>query len=272
MPRERIILILATIVAADVLVAVFAYSAFDSGAGTRTAVTDIEVMVTAGIAAGLAAVVVARQGLRGLHGMTYAALAIGAAMWLRGEVVWVYYEVGLKIELPSYSSADVFWLLGYGFFGYHLFRTYLYFAKTISRAPIVAIGSAVIFSLSYLFYQVFATTDFRTLDGIITFAFRISYPVGDLVLIMPSILLLITLRKAKLHYSPWFFMSVALLITAAADTIFSYFSLTGLSEIEWIANLLYDAGNLCLAGGLYWYNRFVIFNEKWPSVGAGTRR
>ncbi|MGH9991379.1 MAG: hypothetical protein ACREAZ_01885 [Nitrososphaera sp.] len=268
--RKKIVLVLAGIVAVDVLVAVFAYASSDSGGTTRTAVTDVEVMVTAGTAMGLAAVVVARQGLGGLHGRTYAALAIGATMWFIGEILWVYYEVGLQIELPSYSPADVFWLLGYGFFGYHLFKMYLYFARTISRAAIIAVGSVVIFSLSYLFYQMIVTTDFGTLDGIITFAFRISYPVGDFVLIMPSILLVITLRKAKLHYSPWFFISVALLITAAADTIFSYLSLTGLSEIEWIANLLYDAANLCLAGGLYWYSRFVIFDERRASSAAGT--
>lgn|SRR5574341_123058 len=150
--------------------------------------------------------------------------------------------------------------LCYAFFGYHLFKTYLYFAKKVNRAAILAVGMLVGLGISYIIFQMFKSSDFETPDGIMTFIFRTAFPIGDFVLITPSVLLLVTLRKAKLHFSPWFFISVALLLTAA-DIIFSYISLLEQIEVEWIANLLYDSANLCLVGGLYWYNKFVIFRE-----------
>ena len=258
--RKKIIYILLAFALVDSLVAVFAYNDDEPGISVRTAVTDIEAMLTAGTAAVLATIVVARQGIDGLHGKTYAALAIGMLMWFSGEIVWTYYEVGLQIELPSYSMADVFWLFGYGFIGYHLFKTYVYFSKVMNKAGIIAVGFAASVAISFLVYWMFLDSNLETIDGVITFLFRISYPVGDFVLIVPSILLLATLRNAKLHFSPWFFISIAFLVTAAADILFSYFSLLEKFEGEWVANLLYNSANLCLAGGLYWYNKFILFD------------
>ena len=260
--RKKILILLMTFAVLDAAAAIFLYNSDQLSDGVRTAVTDIEVTITAGIAAGFAIIVVARQGLDGLHGRTYAALAIGAIMWFVGEILWTYQEVIMQIDLPAYSMADVFWLLGYPFFGYHLLKTYKYFSKSVNKAGLAVISSGAGILISILIYQIFNVSDFGTIDGIMTSMFRASYPIGDLVLIIPSVLLLVTLRKAKLHFTPWFFISVALLITACADSLFSYLSLIGQIETEWVANLLYDLANLGLAGGLYWYNRFIVFDEK----------
>ena len=258
--RKRIILLLLGFGFADTLIAFVGYGQLEQAVNARTAITDIEVMVTAGIAAVLSCVIVARQGLSGLHGKTYAALAIGTILWLSGEIVWTYYEVILNVELPSYSLADIFWISGYGFFGYHLFKTYSYFARSVNKITNIGVGIIAGLAIAYLIYQMFIVSEFDGIADIMTFIFRSSYPVGDLVLIVPSTLLLITLRKAKLHFSPWFFISLSLLVTSAADSVFSYLSVVSQSEIEWIANILYDSANLCMAGGLFWYNRYVILD------------
>ena len=258
--RWRIVFVLIAFALVDSVVAIFAYSTNSSGTDLRTKITDAEVMVTQGIAAIIGVIVAIRHGTDGLHGKTYTSLSIGLVLWFMGEIIWTVYEAVLQVDMPSFSLADVFWILGYGFFGFHLFRMYIYFARVINKKAIAGTSIAVGIVISYLIYQMAIVADFGSTDSILTFASRTSYAVGDSVLILPAILLLGTLRKAKLHFSPWFFISISLLTTAAADSIFSFVSLQYDGGNEWISNLLYDSANLCMAGGLYWYNRFVIMD------------
>ena len=258
--RWRIVFVLIAFAIVDSMVAIFAYSTNSSGTDLRTKITDTEVMITQGIAAIIGVIVAIRHGTDGLHGKTYTSLSIGLVLWFMGEITWTVYEAVLQVDMPSFSLADVFWILGYGFFGFHLFRMYIYFARVINKKAIAGTSIAVGIVIAYLIYQMAIVADFSSSDSILTFASRTSYAVGDAVLILPALLLLGTLRKAKLHFSPWFFISISLLTTAAADSIFSFVSLRYDGGNEWISNLLYDSANLCMAGGLYWYNRFVIMD------------
>lgn len=260
--RRRIIVLLIGFAVVDSLIAVFAYGADAGGIDLRTRVTDAEVMVTEGIAATIGIVVALRSGFGGLHGRTYVSLAIGLSFWFAGETVWTIYEAVLQVDMPAYTLADVFWISGYPFFAYHLFKMYAYFARIINRKAIAVTACAVGLGISFLVYQMAIAADFSKQDAAVTFVFRTAYAVGDFVLILPALLLLATLRRALLHFSPWFFISLSLLITAAADGVFSYVSITVDGDNEWISNLLYDTANLCMAGGLYWYNKFVIMDTR----------
>ena len=80
-------------------------------------------MCLCGNAAILSLVIVYRQGLDGLLGKAYAALAIGISFWFIAEMIWTYYQVGLGIESPFPSVADLFWLIGYLPFIYYMFKT-----------------------------------------------------------------------------------------------------------------------------------------------------
>ena len=259
--RKKVLLLLVAFLIIDCVVAFSAYGNTESGRNARNAITNIEVTTTAGIAAAFATLVVFKQGLSGLHGKTYAALAIGIVLWFVGEAVWTYDEVGLSHSLPSNSLADVLWLAGYGFFGYHLFKTYVYLAKTINKSVVFAVSIAVGLIIWNLISEMIAVADLGSSQGLITFAFRTAFPVGDFVILVPSVLLLITLRKAKLYYSPWFFITISLLVTGLADIAFAYISIANLPDAEWMAAPIYNFAYLSMAGGLYWYNRFVIFDK-----------
>jgi hypothetical protein len=255
--RNRILLTIAILVSVDVAVALLAYENNRTGAITRTEITDIEVMATTGSAAGFGAIVLYRQGFQGLHGKTYAALTIGLALWTVGEAWWVYDEVILQTELPENSIADLFWLAGYAFFGYHLFKTYRYFERTIDKRLMAAVGVMTGVGILCVVYatNTFSAESDRDLS---TMIFRIAYPIGDFVIIFPALLLVVTLRKARLHFSPWFFISAGLLLTAAADISFALVSTYDEIETEWISNLLYNAANVTIAGGLYWYYKHIV--------------
>jgi len=255
--RKRVLIVVVLIIVADVMASLFLYKPEQENIDMRTAVTDMEVMVSTGSAAALGLLVAIKQGWSGLHGKTYASLAIGLILWTAGEVLWVYAEVVLQNELPDASIADVLWISGYGFFGYHLFKNYQYFGRTVDKKLVIIIGALIAASLAYVSGEISAIMEGSSAD-LLTAIMRISYGVGDFVIIYPAILLVITLRKARLHFSPWFFVSVGLLLTASADVMFAFVSIQESIETEWISNLLYNAANMSMAGGLYWYYKHIV--------------
>jgi hypothetical protein len=100
---------------------------------------------------------------------------------------------------------------------------------------------------------------------------RLSYPIGDAVLIIPSVLLLITLRRGLLTYTPWLFSSAALVMIAAADILFSNVALFGSVDVYKFAYPLYNAGNLAFFGALLWYNKFGIYDQS-KAIGTFQER
>ncbi|HEX2013962.1 MAG TPA: hypothetical protein VLA68_01920, partial [Nitrososphaera sp.] len=86
-------------------------------------------------------------------------------------------------------------------------------------------------------------------------------PIGDAVLIVPSVLLLLTLRHGLITYTPWLFISVGLILIAAGDITFSNMSLLPTVDLSVVTFPLYNAGNLAFAAALIWYNRFGIYDR-----------
>src|SRR5437870_9463528 len=60
---------------------------------------DIFSPIVAGVAAGLALMVVYRQKVHGVFGRSYAFLAGGLVLYFIAETLWSYYSVGLGIEV-----------------------------------------------------------------------------------------------------------------------------------------------------------------------------
>jgi hypothetical protein len=53
---------------------------------------------------------------------TFISLAAGLILWFTAEIIWTYYQLWLGIKNPFPSIADTFWLIGYGFFIYSLYK------------------------------------------------------------------------------------------------------------------------------------------------------
>ena len=65
-------------------------------------------------------------------------------------------------------------------------------------------------------------------------------------------------EESETAFSPRFFISIGLLVTASADIMFALVSILDVIDEEWISNLLYDAANMTIVEGLYWYYKHIV--------------
>ncbi len=188
---------------------------------------------------------------------------MGLCIWLTAELTWTYYQLGLRIETPFPSPADGFWLAGYGFLIYHLYRIYNSIENKPLESKVVAIISIdVAASLAFILYLIYASSDVvpqSTLELLI----NMSYPVFDAVLLAPALVVLWTLRGDP-AYTHWVMISLFIIFVTIADIGFDYalaVDKNSANKQEWIWDMFYNAGYLFIAGALFWYNRYIILTN-----------
>ena len=218
------------------------------------------VTLSAGVATAAAAVVVFRQKTSGLYGRTYVALALGLSCWFVGELIYTYESVILGSPPTTLSLAEVPWLSLYGFFGYYVFKTYQFFGYAVKQSHTIIVLAGVSVLMAVTTSSVLNSLGTAVQDEPLLII-RLLYPIGDAVLIAPSVLLLLTLRHGLLTYTPWLFISIGLILIAAADIAFSNESLIQIADLGVITFPLYNAGNLAFAGALIWYSSFGIYDK-----------
>jgi branched-chain amino acid transport system substrate-binding protein len=249
------------------ILAVAAVNGFVSlimGSDTNYVYFDILRIVTIASASVLSIVVFGKQGSKGLFGRAYTGLAVGLAMWLIAESVWGYYEVVLGEETPFPSIADVFWLGAYGGLLYYVSSMYKFFGKGVKKYQLAAvvgiIGGFAFFYLQSLI-SVSLPPDGESMDGyIIPLAISVAYPVLDVILMVPAILIVLNSGKGHLTSIPWAFVSF--ILVAIADILLGYSAVTGFQNDVTIITMMYNASYLCMAAGLLWYLRFFISERK----------
>jgi hypothetical protein len=249
-----------TIIAAAILFRVILLL-IDDDAYLRIAFTDWALNVVSAVALGLGIIIVYRQRFKGLHGKTYLAFTIGLSLWFAAEIIQTYYEMGPVEEIPYPSPADALWLAGYVPFAYHLLKTYSFFSRAIPPYYIflVTILAALAFS-----FVIDATLDaFAESEetDLIMIAVHIAYPALDALLIVPASLVLLVLRKGLITSIPWIMLATSLLVVAVADSAFGYLVATSPDDALKGFEIFYFVGYLCMAGALFWYNRFFIFDK-----------
>ena len=104
--------------------------------------------------------------------------------------------------------------------------------------------------------------DFHTDDDFIVIIVTILYPILDFILIIPSSIILITLRKDYEHNIPWSLYSLSLLVNSIADDGYVKDFVTGNSENLWFWELFYITDFIIMSGALFWYNKFHSSNSK----------
>lgn len=251
--RNLILWLVAAIVAIDVAVL------FTAGSDMEIFASDLSRIVTISAAAALSLVVVARQKVSGLFGRAYASLAAGLILWVIAESVWGYYEIGLGVERPFPSIADVFWLAAYGPIGYHLFSTARFFGKGVKKSAIVTVGVAAVL---FLAFYVQAIADVFALEGpeaLPSLAISIAYPLLDTLLIIPAVLMLTNAGRGQLTSIPWIFLGWILLVIA--DSLLGIAAVSA-PEMVFHITMVYNAAYLCFMAGLFWYNRHFILDAK----------
>ncbi len=207
----------------------------------------------------MAVIVAIRQGRSGLYGKAQAALALALALWLTGELLWTYYELGLGIETPFPSIADAAWLAGYASAAYYLFKIYGFFGR---GQPVLtlAVSAAVAVFVAYTTVAVVLVSIDPEEDAF-PIAVSLAYVAADGVVIVPAILVLSRLKGGTFTAVPWFLLSLSLLLAAAGDVGFAYYSAAGMEEQDWVWDLLFNADYIIMAATLFWHNKFFIYNK-----------
>ena len=221
---------------------------------------DLSINVVAGAALVLSIAIVWKQKLRGLHGKTYAAFAVGLALWFAAELVQTHYEIGVDDEVPYPSIADALWLAGYAPFGYHLFGTYRFFNKSAKPHNLIIVVAATAGIIGSLVPVIVLSSSLLT-DNLLELIVNVLYPSLDAALIVPAIMTFSILRKGRLTAIPWVLLSASILIITAADSAFGYIAATNPDSEIWGFSVFYFSGYLCMGGALYCHNRFFIFNK-----------
>jgi hypothetical protein len=196
-------------------------------------------------------------GKRRLEG--FLPFTIGSFLWVGAELSWAYYREVLGVEVPYPGLADLFWLLGYGFFLIHNYRiiTKVREVAHIDKSMIVFASVAVGLTLGYILNLTFgvaeivsATTD--TLSTVVS----IFYPIIDGVILIPAVIIFWTLRKTDPLSMHWLLMSISFIMVTIGDIGFGYsFALSPeiAGEYEWIWSVFFNACYVFMATGGLWY-------------------
>lgn len=186
---------------------------------------------------------------------------LGIISWFSAEFTLLYDYYVLHIEEQKLVSlADGFWFAGYVFLALHLFTVLRSLRSTIKLGNVVL---ASIVTVLFVIYNVLnlLSSEFLSDVDFTAFVVTITYPVLDLLLITPSAIILVSLRKDYQHSIPWFLSSLSLLVNAIADDGYVNDFVNGNSQNLWVWNLFYVTDFIIMAGALFWYNKFHISNE-----------
>ncbi|MDH3398928.1 MAG: hypothetical protein OEM81_14015, partial [Acidimicrobiia bacterium] len=129
-------------------------------------------------------------------------LVIGAGVlaWGIGEIVWVYYEAILEVEVPYPGWADFFYIAGYPlvFVGMlllpHVKPRRLERIRLLMDALAGSIAVGAIMWVAYLGDQIYLDPEIGFLEQFI----NIMYPLGDLFLLIG--LMILAMRRSSLRF------------------------------------------------------------------------
>jgi hypothetical protein len=217
--------------------------------------------ITAAVASSLAIIAVCRHGVHGLHGKSYLFLTLGLISWFSAEITLLYYYYALHIEEQRLISlTDGFWFAGYLFLALHLLTVLRSLRGTIKPRVVVIVS---IVTVLFVIYNVFnlASSEFLVDVDFAAFIVTVAYPILDLMLIIPSAIILVSLRRDYQHSVPWFLSSLSLLVNAVADDGYVNDFVNENSQNLWTWDLFYVTDFIIMAGALFWYNKFHISNE-----------
>lgn len=238
-----------------------------SDEGERHSITITTLNIAAAVATSLGMISIYRYRLNGSHGKSYLFLTLGITLWFCADLnlLYLYFFDGVT-EQKQISISDIFWLSGYAFLSLHLISV----IRTISIKNISkTITVILIFLVSFMIINLVQSASYNLLInnaerdrignefGIPSLIITIMYPILDLSLIIPSIIILVNLYHEYQHSIPWVLSSLSLLTNAIADNGYVDDFIRG-SPSSWTWDLFYINDFIIMAAALYWFNRFHI--------------
>ncbi len=160
------------------------------------------------------------------RGKTLLFLTLGLLSFFIGEAIWFYLRIILNID-PYPSVADIFFLSGYPLLLFALLnelklhRLNLKAMSKFTKALLAVL--VVLLSLIVFYFGVFLA--YMPAASFLENFFALSYGIGDLILIIPALLVL----KTTLDYGqgrlfgPWMFIFHGFVFTLVGDLLFAIY-------------------------------------------------
>jgi hypothetical protein len=190
---------------------------------------------------------------------------MGLIFWFSADLTVAYYYFALGIEEQIHVSfTDFLWFTGYVFLALHLFTVLRLIHTKINLMTVVVASVATVLFISYNVFNIMYSSaqSHLVLGNFTDIVVTVSYPVLDLILIVPSLLVLVNLRKDYAQSIPWLLSSLSLLINAIADDGYVNDFVNGQLHKLLFWDMFYLTDFILMAGALFWYNRFHISQEK----------
>ena len=116
--------------------------------------------------------------------------------------------------------------------------------------------------ITHIVIDLFPSSQFLAEGNFTAFVVTITYPILDLMLFVPSLIILISLRKDDVQSIPWILSSLSLLINAVADEGYLNDYVDGRLHNLLFWDIFYVTDFIMMAGALFWYYRFHVSPER----------
>lgn len=224
----------------------------------RSVMIDLTAVLTSGTAVFISGTATLLAYLRKRKREHYLWLSTGLSFWFSAEVIWAYHRQVLGIEIPYPSIADGAWIIGYGFFAIYIYRILARVGKTcpIEKNLVLMVSLAISLSLAYILNLTFGVAEILSAtEDIASTIVSFAYPVLDGILLVPSMVILWSLRKGDPSSNQWIMMSISFVVLTIADIGFGYsFALAPsvAEEFEWVWAIFYNTGYICIVASVLW--------------------
>ena len=155
--------------------------------------------------------------------------SLGMIFWFIGELSWAFYTLIFDVKIPYPSVADVYRLVGYGFFFFAIF-TYIGLFRSVVSKRVLATASIFVLPTSAgiippLLLSISAKSSVVNLT---TLFVGLAYPILDLVLLTQAMLCLLVFTTTGLKGrlgSVWLLINAGIIMNVFGDMLFSYTNL-----------------------------------------------
>jgi hypothetical protein len=176
-------------------------------------------------------------------------------------LAYYYFALGIEEQLLV-SVTDILWFIGYLFLTAHLFTVLRFIRNRIKLIVIILTSIVSLLFITYILLNLVPSSRSLAEGDLTAYVVTIAYPILDMFLFVPSMIILISLRKDDIHSIPWILSSLSLLINAVADEGYLNDFVNGHLHNLLFWNLFYVTDFILMAGALFWYYRFHISPQR----------
>lgn len=200
----------------------FIYIACQFNRGFMLAFSNVSLLATAGAAVTMSFWILDRyadHNPKPMFAMAWVGLASGISLWFLSTLAWTINVPVLQIN-PYFSLADILHLSGYfplflaGFLILKLFKS-VFSKKMLTLQFGVAVGLSAVVSYVLVLPMFYSGKD------PLTTALSAAFPIFDLGLFTATFAIFLIFFEGALGKA-WFFLTVGILMSSAADLLFTY--------------------------------------------------